>query len=137
MTSSIFLDANFLVYAYDKSAGTRHATACGKLEEFWTGSRQPYLSIQVLQEFHVNLLRKGYGLENSTELISAFLDWPVIENTKELLRSALFIQERHQLSFWDANIIAAAQAAKAKELWTEDLNEGQDYGGVVVVNPFV
>ena len=31
---------------------------------------------------------------------------------------------------------AAAQASGARELLTEDLNHGQDYGGVRVVNPF-
>lgn len=35
----------------------------------------------------------------------------------------------------DALIVAAAKAARAKELWSEKLNPGQNYEGVVVVNP--
>lgn len=40
-------------------------------------------------------------------------------------------------SFYDANIVAAARQSGAKELWAEDLNAGQDYGGERAVNPFV
>ena len=41
------------------------------------------------------------------------------------------------LSLWDAMILAAAQASNARVLYTEDLNHGQDYGGVRAVNPFL
>jgi predicted nucleic acid-binding protein len=71
------------------------------------------------------------------EVVEHYLDvWPMVENTRELMCDALEIQQRFQLSFWDANIVAAARQSGAKELWTEDLNDGQDYGGVRVVNPF-
>lgn len=43
---------------------------------------------------------------------------------------------RWQLSLWDAMIVAAAQASGARELLTEDLNHGQNYGGIRVVNPY-
>jgi predicted nucleic acid-binding protein len=46
------------------------------------------------------------------------------------------LQVRWQLSLWDAMILAAAQASGARELLTEDLNHGQNYGGIRVVNPF-
>jgi predicted nucleic acid-binding protein len=44
---------------------------------------------------------------------------------------------RYGISYWDATIIAAAHALGAKILYTEDLNDGQRYGDVQVVNPFV
>jgi hypothetical protein len=37
----------------------------------------------------------------------------------------------------DAMIVAAAQTSGARELLTEHLNHGQDYGGVRAVNPFL
>jgi len=47
------------------------------------------------------------------------------------------IQERYQLSFWDALVVAAAKAASCRYLLTEDLQAGQDLDGLVVVNPFL
>ena len=53
-----------------------------------------------------------------------------------LLLAALELKARHQLSYWDAAIVAAAQALGAATLFSEDLNDGQSYGSVVVRNPF-
>lgn len=36
-----------------------------------------------------------------------------------------------------AAILAASKAARCHRLLSEDLNHGQDYDGVVVVNPFL
>ncbi|MBI2300056.1 MAG: hypothetical protein HYU66_14125 [Armatimonadetes bacterium] len=44
---------------------------------------------------------------------------------------------RHQISFWDACILSAAAEAGCAVLYSEDLNAGQWYGAVQVVNPFV
>jgi predicted nucleic acid-binding protein len=37
---------------------------------------------------------------------------------------------------WDAAILVAAQALGAHTVYSEDLNDGQRYGRVQVVNPF-
>lgn len=55
----------------------------------------------------------------------------------DLFRAALNDHDRWQISIWDAMILAAARASGASLLITEDLNHGQDYGGVVVKNPFL
>ena len=49
---------------------------------------------------------------------------------------AVDIMERWQLSWWDALIVAMAQAAGAQILWTEDLNAGQNFGELTVRDPF-
>jgi predicted nucleic acid-binding protein len=49
----------------------------------------------------------------------------------------LSFKQRFQTSYWDAAILAAAKAARCELLLSEDLNPGQDYDGVVVVNPFL
>ena len=50
--------------------------------------------------------------------------------------AAMDAKVRHQISYWDAAIIAAAEALGAREFYSEDLNDGQMYGSVRVVNPF-
>lgn len=132
----VFLDTNILVYAYDRSAGDKHDRA----KELVLGLRRrptvPAISVQVLQELFVNLVRKGVSAEEAGEVVGLHLAWKVVVNDVEVFRAGLEAQRRWQLSPWDAWIVAAAQRAGAGELWTEDLNADQDYGGVRTVNPF-
>jgi predicted nucleic acid-binding protein len=60
----------------------------------------------------------------------AIVDFRVIEQDRK-------IQDRYQLSFWDALIVAAAKSLSCRFLLTEDLQADQDFEGVLVVNPFV
>jgi len=137
MSGGLFLDSNILVYAYDEAEGEKHSRANQWMRDFWKTGDLPHLSIQVLQEFYTVMLRKKVDANYYREVVEHYLEtWPVIENTKGLLSRALDVQQRYQLSFWDSNIVAAAQQSGVKELWTEDLNDGQDYGGVRAINPF-
>ncbi len=131
----IFIDTNILIYAHDLDAGDKHHRASQLLRDFWDRRNVPCLSIQVLQEMHVNLIRQGVAVAESAATVRRYLAWRVVNNTKTLLRRAFDVQQRWQLAFWDSAVIAAAQQAGASVLWSEDLNPGQDYGGVVVVNP--
>ncbi len=92
--------------------------------------------MQVLQEFHVNFVRRGRTAAEAATLITDFSLWPVIDNTLPVFRLGLSLQARWHLSLWDAMILAAAQSSGARELLTEDLNHGQDYDGVRATNPF-
>lgn len=133
----VFLDANVIVYAHDLGEPVKRAKAMGILADCWAGRIRPTVSVQVLQEVHVTLVRKGLPVKESTETVSEFLLWNVIENRVDLFREALTLQSEVQLSFWDASILAAAQASGATELWSEDFQHGRNYGGVIAKNPFV
>jgi len=56
--------------------------------------------------------------------------------TADLVRAAIQLHRRFQLGYWDAAIIAAAQQLGCRTVYSEDLNAGQNYDGVTVVNPF-
>ena len=58
-------------------------------------------------------------------------------HTSESVLAALSLESRHQISFWDALIVHAAQVARADVLYTEDLKDGLVFGSVHVVNPLV
>jgi predicted nucleic acid-binding protein len=62
--------------------------------------------------------------------------WQVIEPGRSDVLSAIDAAARWQVSFWDAMILTAAIRAGAATVWSEDLNDGQVYDGVVVRNPF-
>jgi len=54
-----------------------------------------------------------------------------------LVMEASRVSERFQISHFDAQIIAAAARMHCSFVFSEDLNHGQDYGGVRIVNPFI
>ena len=137
MAAERFLDTNILLYGYDLNAPEKRAVAQSLIERAWTETGRTAISVQVLQEFYVNFIRKGHPPADALALIGDFSLWPVIDNSLALFRLGISIQARWQLSLWDAMIVAAAQASGASELLTEDLNHGQDYGGVRAINPFL
>lgn len=137
MNASRFLDTNILLYAYDLDAPVKRATALKWVAQGWAAPGDTALSVQVLQELHVNLIKRGVDRAEATRIVRDFADWPIVDNTLSLLEAALDEQARWGISLWDSLILAAARASGASELITEDLNHGQNYGGVRVVNPFL
>ncbi|HUF60790.1 MAG TPA: PIN domain-containing protein [Verrucomicrobiales bacterium] len=132
----LFLDANVLVYAYDNTAGRKHERAKEIVRQCWASEKPPKISIQVLQETHVTLVKKRLDPATSADVVRNYLAWDVVENRESVFRDALELQTQCQISFWDASILAAAIASGAEELWSEDFQNGRVYRGVRVVNPF-
>jgi len=139
MTGKSFVDTNILVYAHDRLSGLKHDRARALVQRLWeTG--EGVLSTQVLQEFCVSLRRKVSNpvpTEKLRQLVSNYLTWQIVVNTPDSTLRALEIEERYQISFWDALILQAAESGGAEVIYSEDLNAGQTYSGVRVLNPFV
>ena len=133
----VFIDTNILVYAYDTQAGEKQKLAAKLIEQLWDFRILPSISIQVLQEFYVTLVKKNVKKEASQKLVNTYLEWNVIENNRLLLEASFIEQKKFGLSFWDSSILAAARNAQCAELWSEDFNTGQSYDGIKVKNPFV
>ena len=57
MSDRTFVDTNVLIYAHDVDAKAKHEAAKIVLHELWS-ERTGVLSMQVLQEFYVNVTRK-------------------------------------------------------------------------------
>jgi predicted nucleic acid-binding protein len=136
MSATRFLDTNVLFYAYDQDALEKRTVALGLVEQGWNLLGETALSVQVLQEMHVNLERRGVTRAEAGRIIRDYIQWPVVNNSLDLLEAALNERLRWQLSLWDALILAAARVSGATELFTEDFSHGQDYGGVRAINPF-
>lgn len=119
MNALIFVDTNVLIYALDLDAGPKRKIALSVIEAGWQALGDTALSIQVLLELHVNLVRRGRSAAEADRTVRDFYRWPVVENTLPLLDEALQIQARWQISLWDALIVAAARASGARELLTE------------------
>lgn len=137
MSVDVFIDTNILVYSFDSTDPGKHVLAKRCMDELWENQQPIALSVQVLQEFYVTMTRKGGDPSFFREVVEHYMQRRIIENTCGLMQLAMDVHWKYGTSFYDANIIAAAQMSGAKELWTEDLSTGQDYGGVVAVNPLI
>jgi predicted nucleic acid-binding protein len=139
MIARTFVDSNILIYAHDLDAGYRHRRAADRLASLWdTGTG--LLSTQVLQEFYVNVTQKIKSPLSRTvarEVVRDYAPWVQSWITPETITRASEISEIWQVSFWDSMILAAAEQSEAVELLSEDLNHGQIFAGIRVVNPFL
>lgn len=139
MSASFFVDTNILMYAHDSSAGVKHDRARLLIEELWR-NRSGVVSTQVLQELCVNLRRKAarpLDAKTVRAIVTDYKAWEVVTHNADSILEALEIEERYQISFWDALIVQAADASGAEVLYSEDLPHGQSYRGVRVVNPLL
>lgn len=103
------------------------------------GPDQFAISLQVLQEFYVaaRAPRKlALNHEDALKICSQWRAFTLLEPTLQLFDSALDLCGRHQIAFYDAAILAAARQLGCKIVQSEDVNDGQDYDGVRVENPF-
>ena len=132
-----FVDTNVLLYAISRDPAEQDKAK--RANDILT-DRDLALSAQVLQEFYVQATRASrpdaIGHDQAVRLIQSFRRFPVQYVTSGILMAALDARQRFQLSYWDAAIIEAARAMGCPEVLSEDLSDGQDYGGVRVTNPF-
>jgi predicted nucleic acid-binding protein len=136
MTGEVFLDSNVLLYACSTA---REDAAKRRVAEDLILQGSFALSAQVLQEFIANALRNPRlgiseaNIDAALEMAGMVRVQPI---THELVISAVILRRRFQLSHWDATILAAAAELGCGTVYSEDMSDGQAYGGVRVVNPF-
>jgi len=133
----VFFDTNILLYAGSNDSEDKEKK--GIASEL-IGSLDFSISSQVIQEFISNALGKkslGLGESNITALLASLDEEQVVPVTLDLIRRSVAIRHRFGISHWDSTIIAAAQELGCHTLYSEDLNHGQDYDGVKVINPFL
>jgi len=131
----VFFDTNILLYIYG-AAGEKQLLAANLFHRH-NVAQDLMLSTQVVQEFYAVASRKfSISREKLLDATLALLDAQLVVIGPAHIRSAIDIEQRYQISFWDALILAAAEAGGAEVLYTEDLNHGQQYGAVTVRNPF-
>jgi predicted nucleic acid-binding protein len=136
--SAEFVDTNVVVYAHDLSAGPKQQAASNLLMGL-AERREGVLSTQVLMELAVTLTRKiphPLNALHTAEIVQDLGQWRVYRPGVADIVEALYLSEEAQIHFWDAMVLRAAAASGCSVLWSEDLNAGQTYQGVVVKNPF-
>ncbi len=136
MTARCFVDTNLFLYA-----GSKDPADAAKKERARQviASEDVGISAQVLQEFiaaAASKKRLGIDPAEVKATLAALLAFPIVPITAGLVLQAWEIKSRYQISYWDGAIVAAAQELSCEVIYSEDLNAGQSYGGIVVRNPF-
>ena len=136
MSVRSFFDTNVLVYADDKAAPAKQRRAIELVAQhrrFRTG----VVSLQVLQEYFVTVTRKlGVDARVARRKVELLAEFDVASLGVPDILAAIDLHRLHELSFWDALIIHAAQQAGCSILFSEDMHHAQEINGVQIVNPF-
>jgi predicted nucleic acid-binding protein len=136
MPAVVFIDTNVLLYAASNGRLEPEKT---RLARLLLRSRPWVVSVQVVQEFHVNATRKvalGISSEHAASVVDGLLERVVVTTTRELFVRAVVLQNRFLLNYYDAAIAQAAIQAGCQLLFSEDMTSEEVYDRVMVLNPF-
>lgn len=137
MSDRTFVDSNVLIYAHDIDAKMRREIAEKVLSELWS-EQSGVLSMQVLQEFYVNVTRKisrPISKHSARSVVRTYTVW-CVETTPAEISTAFQIEDESKIGFWDALIVASALKSGASRILSEDLSAGQKIAGIRIENPF-
>ena len=133
----VFPDSNIWLYALTNQDEDRKQKAEDLVEE---NEERICISTQVINEVCLNLKRKASFDESAvSRLISSFyLNHAVVELNREILLEASELRMKYSFSFWDGLIVAAAMAANAEVLYSEDMQNGLLVENKLkIINPFI
>ena len=132
--STVFIDTNIWLYAFLDTGESEKSSRAKQLFQ----QKEPMLSVQVVNEICVNLIKKAsFSEEQISQLIEALYEkYPVVEMDENILLTASQLRQEYAFSFWDSMVVACALAANAKFLYSEDMQDGQVVRGVLqIINP--
>ena len=136
MMAETFLDTSILLEAANGGAASadRQAVAQGLLTT-------PFgVSAQVLTEFYdlaTTANPTPLTPDTATRWIELLSQKSVQSCDANLVQAAIALAEQHAIPVCDATILAAAERLGCKTVYSERLTQGQTYGSVRVVNPFL
>ena len=134
-----FFDSNVLVYAVDSRFADKQKSAIALYTQA-VEDRSFVISTQVLVEFF-NATTKGkqpvLERHEAQSQVTALARQRVVPTTASMVVSAMGFAKRYQMQWFDALMVDAALAAGATTLYSEDMQHGQRFGELTVVNPFL
>lgn len=134
---SAFVDTNILVYAANSAASDSRKKQIAR--EIILLPRL-HLSVQVLNEFIAvarNPNKLNFSRDQETKWLREWFELKINPLSFTTFQKALELHLAFQISHWDSLIIASARESACAIVYSEDLNHGQDYDGVTVMNPFL
>ncbi len=139
MTDTVFVDTNVLLYAFDEADPAKQARSRAWLTACWQ-RRCGRLSSQVLHEFYANARRRfatAISAGDARAEVRRYQQWKPWLVDQPTVETAWAVESRHHVNYWDALMVAAAQHMGCRWLLTEDLQHGQQFEKLSIVNPFL
>jgi len=130
------VDSNILVYSFDDRDANRQAVARDVLRALKL-SRSP-IGLQVIGEtFRVTTGKLRMPKPQMALVLAGIAQtWPLFSADQQTTLRAMSLAAAGRLSFWDANLLSAAEAAGCRHLFSEDMADGYRLGQIEIVNPF-
>ncbi len=132
----ITIDANILVYAFDRSEAERHAIARDIVAR--ATNSDCVLTLQSLAETYRTVSRKRIvAPQLAEEYVQALSQrFRIVTASMADLRSAMRVVREHKIAFWDAMLWATAAAAGCRMMISEDFQTNRQLGPIVFRSPF-
>lgn len=136
------VDTNVLIYALDSDTPVKQVRAIDLLDRLTQTAGSTILPWQVVGEFLSNLRRReSMKRISSAEVESHFRRFitmfPLVIPNSHVFGTYFDLHTRFSLSHWDAMLLAACKEAGVTTLYSEDMDAGTNYDGLVITNPFV
>lgn len=130
------LDTNILVYAEGLNGDAKKQAVLDLLQKL--PQELVVLPVQTLGElFHVLVRKAGRSPADARSSVLTWRDsFATADTTDSVMIAAADLASQHQLSIWDAVILATAADAGCRLLLSEDMHDGFTWTGVTVANPF-
>jgi predicted nucleic acid-binding protein len=135
MSDKIFADTNIIVYTHSSTEKEKQDKILEILDNAYVT-----ISVQVIREFisvMVNKFEKPVDIVGTqvNEIVDVV---NVVNEDLEVIKDAMFINQRYKYRFYDSLIIAAALKADCNTLLSEDMHHGQVINDkLTIVNPFI
>ena len=135
----VSFDTNILIYAVSGDQVEKREAATALLRRL--ADEESVILWQVLVEFGAvvrRLEQKRAAHADSAVILEATRKaFPLVMPDPEVFDDAVRISRDHQVSYWDALLIAGCRAAGVKTLWSEDRQSRPEIDGVRIINPFI
>ena len=131
-----FIDSNVFIYAADSKSRMKR-TIARELISKAVASGECKINVQVLNEFSSVARRKlGLTVDEIKAYLQMFRALTVLPLSEGVTEKGLDVMQRYGIQFYDSLLLVSAAESGCSEFISEDLNDGQIYCGMKVVNPF-
>jgi len=131
-----FIDTNIIIYANDNKDTQKQTLAIDLIKKLMAQGNG-VISTQVLQEYAYTGIKKlhqeAHIVLRQLKLLQAF---EVVNQSPGQIFRAVEIMQAYKIGFWDSCIISNAEQGNCSVILSEDLNTGQFYSGIQIINPF-
>ncbi len=139
MSAKYFIDTNILVYAHDKSDRKKRETS---QQIIFDGMKKEnvIVSTQVFSEFFVTVtqkIREPLSVDLAKKELLLLSHFQMVEIDLSMILEAIDLKTEHRISYWDGLIICAAKYGECSHILSEDMQHGQSFGNLTVINPYI